>query len=380
MAAGGRRRSGLIFILLALVLIAIVAVVAFLLKDQLLPQVNPNTNRPVAAHETAAPPPTDVVDIIVLSQPVGKGSVITEGMLTRVAYPRSSMVEGLFFTDPAQVLKKQARYDLNQGVPLTPALLMDPVNGSYASTRIPRGMVAIAIPISRLTSNAYSLQAGDHVNILAAMLIVDIDPGFQTKLPNLSASIVAPGTGQNGSTTSTITISPAPGAVQGRAELDTTLNQAVYVLPSESQRPRLVSQTLVQDAVVLWPGTFPENGIITEGAVPTATPAPNAQGQEQAAQPAKKFGPDVISLIVTPQDAVTLNYLMLTTAKLNLVLRSAGDDQRISTEAVTLQFLLDQYNIPNPAKLPYGMNDPYRVNSNNAWDWPILPNDVVVNP
>ena len=65
--------------------------------------------------------------------------------------------------------------------------------------------------------------------------------------------------------------------------------------------------------------------------------------------------PDVITLIVSNQDAITLNYLMLAGANLNLVLRSAGDTELKNTEAVTLQFILDQYQIPNPAKLPYGM-------------------------
>ena len=46
---------------------------------------------------------------------------------------------------------------------------------------------------------------------------------------------------------------------------------------------------------------------------------------------------------------------MLAGARLNLVMRAAGDDQRVQTEAVTLQFVLDQYNIPNPAKLPYSL-------------------------
>ncbi len=40
---------------------------------------------------------------------------------------------------------------------------------------------------------------------------------------------------------------------------------------------------------------------------------------------------------------------------MNLVLRSAGDNEIRNTEAVTLQFIMDQYQIPNPAKLPYGM-------------------------
>ena len=66
--------------------------------------------------------------------------------------------------------------------------------------------------------------------------------------------------------------------------------------------------------------------------------------------------PNQITLVVTPQDAVTLNYIMLNLkgASLNLVLRSAGDTKSMSAEAVTLQFLMDQYNIPFPSKLPYG--------------------------
>ena len=65
--------------------------------------------------------------------------------------------------------------------------------------------------------------------------------------------------------------------------------------------------------------------------------------------------PDTITLVVTPQDAVTLTYLTYTGARYTLVLRSPGDDQRIMTEAGTLQFLLDQYNIPLPTRLPYAI-------------------------
>ena len=80
---------------------------------------------------------------------------------------------------------------------------------------------------------------------------------------------------------------------------------------------------------------------------------PPIPGQEAAAT-ARPL-PDTVTLVVTPQDAVTLNYLILAGGRLNLVMRSAGDAQRIATEPVTLQFILDQYNIPNPAKLPYGL-------------------------
>jgi pilus assembly protein CpaB len=65
--------------------------------------------------------------------------------------------------------------------------------------------------------------------------------------------------------------------------------------------------------------------------------------------------PDVVTLIVTPQDSVTLSYLVYSGAKMNMTLRNVLDESRVATEAATLQFLLSQYNIPVPAKLPYTM-------------------------
>lgn len=138
--------------------------------------------------------------------------------------------------------------------------------------------------------------------------------------------------------------------------MDATLGEPVYAIPSESPRPRLVSQTLIQDAVVLQSGMFPqktEEQAVTDPNRPIAEPTPVPGELETAAEIIKL--PDNITLIVNPQDAVTLNYLIVAGGKLNLVMRAAGDDQQIATEAVTLQFVLDQYNIPNPAKLPYGL-------------------------
>jgi pilus assembly protein CpaB len=82
-----------------------------------------------------------------------------------------------------------------------------------------------------------------------------------------------------------------------------------------------------------------------------------------------------VTLIVSPQDAISLNYLIYSGAQLTLALRSAGDASRIETEAVTLQFLLDQYNIPVPVKLPYGLEPRIDVLKS-----PDLPNDAVPTP
>jgi pilus assembly protein CpaB len=111
---------------------------------------------------------------------------------------------------------------------------------------------------------------------------------------------------------------------------------------------------LLQDVVVMKVGNFP----LDPNAGLAVQPAP--PGQEQQAPAA----PDIVTLLVTPQDSITLNYLMLTDAEIRLTLRNPSDQARQATEAATLQFLLSQYNIPVPAKLPYSL-EPYTVSLGN---------------
>jgi pilus assembly protein CpaB len=138
----------------------------------------------------------------------------------------------------------------------------------------------------------------------------------------------------------------------------------------------MVSQNLLQDAIVLQVGSFPykeQEATTEQTAEATPTPEPAREGEQAA--PAEPPPPDVITLIVTPQDAITLNYLMYSGAQLTLALRAAQDDTRVQTESVTLQFLLEQYNISVPAKLQNGMEPPVR-----ALQTPELPNDSQPTP
>ncbi len=365
--APGTKRSGGIFFLLALVVILLL--VAVVIAVRFLPGLLPGFAPKLAVATTVPPVPTPMsVKVIILAQPVTRGGVITQEMITLADIPQTSFTQGLFYTDPKDVVNKKARLDLQPGTPLTSALLVDNRSGSVPSFDIPAGMVAISIPISRLTAVAYALEPGDHVNVMASFLLVDLDQNFQSKLPNKTGSVILPGptggttnatggTETGTGTTAVITVS-GPGSDQGRTEVDPTLNQPVYVLPSEPQRSRLISQTLIQNAIVLWVGTFEEGAYAkaTGGQVVQPTPTAVPQGQQAAAPPAPPAPPDIITLVVSPQDAVTLNHILLTgpSAKINLALRSAGDTSQIQTEAVTLQFIMDQYKIPVPAKLPYG--------------------------
>ena len=43
-------------------------------------------------------------------------------------------------------------------------------------------------------------------------------------------------------------------------------------------------------------------------------------------------------------------------AQLTLTLRNPNDNERLNREAVTLQYLLENYQIPIPVRLPYGIH------------------------
>ncbi|MFM8322640.1 MAG: hypothetical protein ACKOC5_17145, partial [Chloroflexota bacterium] len=253
------------------------------------------------------------------------------------------------------------------------------MSGSAWALNIPPGMVAISIPAGRLAGLTYGLRPGDHVNVIASMLFVDTDTDFQTILPNYTGSIVAsgppdPATGTNLPLTVGVSslspggqIDPETGqpippqpltpGIYGKTVIDPVLGQAVFLIPSEGQRPRMVSHMFLQDAVVLQVGEFPLPGV--ENAQPTPTPEGGAPPPEGQPAPAP-IKPDVVTLVVRPQDAVSLNYLMLaqtqSAVQLSLVLRSANDASQESVLPVTLQFLLEQYQIPVPARLPYSLN------------------------
>jgi pilus assembly protein CpaB len=295
-----------------------------------------------------------MTSIIITVQNIPRGSVITEGVITLIPYPKKDLVEGTFFTDKKDVINKQAKFDLDARIPITGNMLVTGQVGSYAAFQIPKGYVAISIPISKLSAVAFAPVVGDHVNVIASFLVVDIDPNFQSRLPNHTGAAVPPIAGVDATNPGSLTVIVSGGSdtsKQGRVELDTTLNQPLYVVPSESQRPRLVSQMVIQDAIILRVGNFPSESLAkTSGVEPT--PAPAAAGAATTSTPPPT--PDMITLIVRPQDAITLNYLMLSGSKLSLVLRAAGDIDPAAVEAVTLQYLFQTYNIPNPPKTNFG--------------------------
>lgn len=352
MAKSGRK-TGRIIIIVAVVLIILLlgAVYGYM---QLQPILQPQD----AETQPAQVQVEEMVNIVITTQFIPRGEVITEGVIAEIPFPKKELVEGTFITERDQVIGKKAIYPLEPRMPITPSILLDnTTGGSIAAFDIPVDKTALSIPIDREAMIAYAPQAGDHVMVIGCMNLVDVDPEYQSLLPNYTASVLKQILTAE-STAESLTINIQGGgetSAQGRTELDPTLNEPMYVIPSEAQRPRLVCQNVIQDAIVLRVGEFSIDGVDDTTVVAEETVAQPVPGQEEAPPPVEEPKPDIITLIVSPQDAVTLSYLRRAEVGLMLALRNPNFTQEIITDAVTQQYLMDQKNIPLPAKLPFAM-------------------------
>ncbi len=343
-------KRGRVFIYLALIIIiAVAAGGAYLYMHRI-----PATTQPPVSQTT---PQINAIGIITAGQNIPPGTLITEEMLSSIQINQTDLVQGEF-VNKADLVNMYAKYALTQGVVITDSMVSSTpganLPGSSWAPVIPQGLTAVAVPLKGLGSVAYGISDGDYVNVIVTMLLVDVDPTNQSILPNYTASVMSPGATQNGTLLTAVISSGGEGSRVGTTQLDETLNQPLYLVPSEGQRPRMVTQMIMQNVQVLHVGSFlaPGTGTtVLTGAAPTATPAP---GGSQA--PVIVPIPDVATLMVSPDDANTLVYLIYSGAKITLTLRNPNDTgPAVKTNAAMLEYLLTQYNIPVPAKLPYAL-------------------------
>jgi pilus assembly protein CpaB len=353
-------RRGRVFILLALILLVGAAGVFILLRG-----ITPSEPSP----EEITPTPVGEAEIVIAAQHISRGSIIPQEAVIVSPYPADYLVETMM-VDPGQVIGRRARMDIGRGVPITQNMITEQAGdllgtGSDASLAIPPGMTAISLPMNRLSGVAYALRDGDQVDVLVSLLMVDVDVDFQTDLPNESMFLFD-STGnlltafacelagfEEGVLVCTVGEAPPP---IGHTVTDEETGQQFYAGPSGDARPRLVTQRLISNATVLHVGEFSLPGEEAVAA-PVATPDPAAAGAqpvEGEVAPPAILPPDVVTLIVTPQEALALNWTLKAGLDMVLTLRSPNDPTVADeTESVTLQYLVENFDITVPLKLPY---------------------------
>ncbi|MEP6894128.1 MAG: SAF domain-containing protein [Chloroflexota bacterium] len=348
-----RRGRTLIFLIIAIVLVVVVIGALVLVPGLLSP------TGPAVATETASS------QVYFASQNIPQGTTITQDMLGTFSIPQGNVAEVMFTAgEEANLIGQKAKFALDQGTLITSSMVgagAGELTGPVWASLVPSGMVAAAIPTNRLATAAYGVNDGAHVNVNACMTFVDVDPSYQSVLPNYVSAMhdVYFPTGAQ----PTISLEPVTQELpsrQGRVELDPTFQKPIYTVPSETQRPRLVCQMILQDVVVMNLGNFQLQAPVVD---PNATPSPAAQ---------QEASPDIVTLMVTPQDSIALNYFVLSGAVITMALRNPNDNSRIDAQSATLTSILTQYNISLPSKLPYGQQPRLDVLT-----LPALPNDVI---
>lgn len=360
------QRNLRILIIIAFVVIVVGVVLAVLLGSQpsntpaaaTLPPGTTTTNTGggggITQQEPTPLPTVSTIPVVIAVQNIPRGAEITPNSVDVRQWPQElAPVEGLV-SDPELVIGMRARQDIPREAPVLGSYVVPNIAelsdaGSDAAAILPRNRVAIAVPMDRLTGIAYAIQDGDYVDVIVSVLFVDVDEEFQSILPNnltIQTTTVSP----DGTTVVTLTE-----GIAGREECNITTGSQITQCvesPSERQRPRLVTQRTIQNAFVVHVGNFPADGRLF-GALPTNTPAGTAQPQtaQQQGTPRPQptvSRPDIITLGVTPQDAVVLVWFIEARLPITLALRSAGDISEIPTQQVSLDFILETYRITPP--------------------------------
>jgi pilus assembly protein CpaB len=304
------------------------------------------------------PVPIQYVEILVAVQEIPRGFQIPEDAIAKRLWPVSAAPVHAV-TDKADVVGWLARTDIAVEMPilstqLVKSLDMIAKSGSDAAAIIPSGYVGVAVPIDRLTNVANAPKTGDYVDVVLSFLFVDVDEEFQSRLPNkLTLTTIK----QDG------TLEFMTG-LEGRVEPSGQFQYPVVVGPSEQQRPRLVTQRTIQAAFVVNVGDFPPDGDFL-GRRPTPSPIPVPTGQATPTPAPVAAVPtatpkDIITLAVEPQDAVVLIWAIESRLPITLLLRSATDQQRTTTTAVTLEYMINTFNVPQPPRLPYALEPAIR--------------------
>jgi pilus assembly protein CpaB len=368
MSAGRGRRTGIVLILLIVVVLIIGVVAVFALQG-----LGGGGGPAVGQQPTEVPPtPPPVINIIVAARDIPRGARLSAQDVTTMAWPilvQAPPPAGALLLENGgleQVEGRIARVDILNGQPIMDFMITpgdQPTSlanvGSDAALLIPSGMVAVSIPITRLNSVGYALRAGDHVDILMSFRFIDVDPDFQTMLPNHGILFVTdPQTQQLSTLEYTV----------GREETG-LLGNTVLIVPNEDptqgQIARQTTQLVIDNAIVVRVGTWPitdlEQPIVVTVMPQQPTPTPSAQQVEGQPTPTPIPSvpvPDIITLAMSRQDALVLKYASEVGAVIDLALRSALDNQvsDVITDPVSLDYIINFYNVAVPQTLPVAID------------------------
>jgi Flp pilus assembly protein CpaB len=274
-----RKRGGLALLVLGVVVAAVVSVMVFQQAQR--------------AQETAR---MESVEVLVAAQDIPERTmVIAPFLVTKRMLPTSLPPAAMGKAD--QAVGKMTTGPILAGEFILPGKLVEADGRAGLTYQVPKGKVVITLPASDILTTG-AVRPGDQVDLLVTIKPKERD----------AASMAAP-------------LPPAPGTPVA-APSPTAVPDADVDIGT--------TQTTMQNLKVLAIGTV-QSGEPTEVDKSKSTgPAPVPQG--------------LITFAVERQDALTLKALKDSErAKLEIVLRGAGDEVVAKTDAVTLNTIIDRY-------------------------------------
>jgi Flp pilus assembly protein CpaB len=251
--------------------------------------------------------PEEMVSVVVAVQNIPAYTDIpAEAVDTREI--AQSQVTANHLLDPEAVVGQRAARTILRGSFIMQDWIVDPEavarEGKNASLNITedregRPRVAMAFETSLLLGVAGAIQNGDFVDVLISYRFIDREEEL------------------------------APPAEEGEEEI-------------REPTQILVAQLLLQDIEVYRVGPW---------LVPTPTPVP--EGEEPPEEEAVPAEPEpvrsnVLTLLLTQQDALVVKFARESGATIDLVLRGIDDHTIVSTETVTMEYITARFNITIP--------------------------------
>ena len=417
-----------ILVILIVVVLAVLAVLFFINRsngalgggndDQ--PTESAETIPADGEQEPVEPLPTATPSVFLQTVVVARldlpvGTRLTEKLLMVEERPNTNIAlqGGYTFESMDELIGQIIKVDIQKSdAILRPMLAIEASDlasfGSDLSLYVDRGRVAVAFPltafhdvdllpieiasgVSPLTPEedpqfldriaqekgiAFAMRPGDMVDVMMTAQIVEIDPEFRTALPNLSERVIE-------SELSEGFLFFFPQTFQGRLEFIPEINQVVQIIPSANSSvgldvlPKRVTQLAIQQAEVLWVGTWFNRqeleGLLVDASLDAAAQEAQGAGEEsdesteQAVEPIVfeeppsvlsrlNPRPDVVILSMSPQDAIALKWAIERGIDIDLALRAQGDTQTFDTASVSLFQIIEQGGVAVPPPADFDLD------------------------
>jgi Flp pilus assembly protein CpaB len=304
------------------------------------------------SNQDVAPEPEPVMttDIVVAIQTIPSGYRITlgENAIALQPWPNESLPPaGTYYTALADLDGQFARSEIPRGMYVVTDMIgraggMMAVSGSAAALFEPEDRVAYAIPFDTQGAIGWAVKPGDRVDVLAALRTEPIYTDFLERGVKQFSYLLS---GEEGEV--------AQSSLFGSFELLPN-GQWAAIFPVDAQpaiKPALLVQMTVQDAIVWHVGTWQDSSTVNAGGVSGTNDAETQETQQAAVLPpvpVQRREVELVTLLVTRQDALILKYLHDMGADLDLALRPKGmTGGIIPTQPVWFRYILDKYDLPD---------------------------------